>query len=208
MFANYVYDLYIIRKLVAHCPDTVQVLKITTFGSIILQSSAHEEIIRDESLTITNNQWRPLPQMRDLTIEMCLYPCEKTVLLPLLRCCPNLTRLRLNIMYVEDMEAVMSVLMQESFRRSITQLEFPNVLQDPGYALVFMERYRGLASLMMRIALGYEPALAGMIQHLGSTLEHVRLTESTTTVSSQQYLAGVDLILKGCRRLKSLRVDV
>ncbi|KAG0289683.1 hypothetical protein BGZ96_006808 [Linnemannia gamsii] len=207
MFASYVYDLYIIRKLVAYCPDTVQVLKITTFGGVILQSGAHEEI-GDESLTTTNNQWRSLPQMRDLTIEMCLYPCEKTILLPLLRCCPNLTRLRLNTMFVGDMEAVMSVLMQESFRRSIKLLEFPNILQDPGYALLFMEGYRGLTSLTMRIALGYEPVLTGMIQHLGSTLEHIRLMESTTTVSSQQYLAGVDLILKGCRQLKSLRVDI
>ncbi|KAF9152504.1 hypothetical protein BG015_005143 [Linnemannia schmuckeri] len=204
MFANYVYDLYIIRKLVAHCPDTVQELKITTFGGAILQSSVREEIIGD----LTVNTWRSLPQMRDLTIEMCLFPCEETVLLPLLRCCPNLTRLRLNTMFVGDMDALMSVLMQESLRRSIIQLELPNTLSDPAFAVQFMEGYRGLTSLTMRVSVGYERVLAGMIQHLGSTLEYIRLVESAMTFSSQQYLAKVDSILEGCRRLKSLRVDV
>ncbi|KAK3834733.1 MAG: hypothetical protein JOS17DRAFT_788612 [Linnemannia elongata] len=203
MFANYVYDLYIIRKIVAHCPDTVQEIKITTFGGAILQSSAGEERIQDATV----NQWRLLPQMRDLTIDMCLYPCEATVLLPLLRCCPNLTRLRLNTMYVGDMDALMGVLMKESLRRSVTQLELPNTLQ-PTFAAQFMEGYRGLRSLTMRVSAGYERVLAGMIQHLGSTLEHIRLMESTTSVSSQQYLAGVDSILEGCGRLKTLKVDV
>ncbi|KAK5814316.1 hypothetical protein F5H01DRAFT_346375 [Linnemannia elongata] len=204
MFANYVHDLYIIRKIVTHCPDTVQELKFTTFGGAILQPSVREERIHDALV----NQWRPLPQMRYLTIDMCLYPCETTVLLPLLRCCPSLTRLRLNTMYIGDMDALLGVLMQESLLRSVTQLELPNALQDPAFAVQFMERYRGLKSLTMRVSIGYERVLAGMIQHLGSTLEHIRLMESTTTVSSQQYLAGVDSILEGCRRLKTLRVDV
>ncbi|KAF8943050.1 hypothetical protein BGZ47_005849 [Haplosporangium gracile] len=204
MFANYVYDLYIIRKLVAHCPDTVQELRITTFGGAMLQSSAREEIVGD----LTVNTWRSLPQMRDLTIEMCLFPCEETVLLPLLRSCLNLTRLRLNTMFVRNIDALMSVLLQESLRRSITQLELPNTLPNPAFAVQLMEGYRGLTSLTMRVSVGYEKVLAGMIQHLGSTLEYIRLMQSTTAVSSQQYLARVDLILEGCRRLKSLRVYV
>ncbi|KAF9934008.1 hypothetical protein FBU30_003726 [Linnemannia zychae] len=119
----------------------------------------------------------------------------------------GLKRLRINTVYIEAWHSLMGdVLLQEQFRKNITQLELPNPLPEPAYAVQFMESYRGLTGLMIRLTAGYSKMISTMIQYSGSTLENIRLLESTS--SAQQNSVSIDSILEGCCRLKTLRVDV
>ncbi|KAK3844523.1 MAG: hypothetical protein J3R72DRAFT_488597 [Linnemannia gamsii] len=212
IFANSIHDIYIIRDIGTHCPDTVQELKITTIGGSILQPSTvqgqEEEGIKDKEINI----WRSLPQMRDLTIEISLHPCEESILYPLLRSCPNLTSLCLNTAYEgEWMESLMRILTQQQgvpFQNSLVELELPNILLYPAVGVQLMETFCGLTSLTMRVyGDGYTEVVSKMIQSSGATLENLWLIESTF-VSRSCYAVGIDPILEGCSRLQVLRVDV
>ncbi|KAF9911414.1 hypothetical protein EC991_003670 [Linnemannia zychae] len=201
MFANYVYDMYIIRSIFTHCPDTLQEFKITTFGGTILQSNAREEYWDEEK---GMGLWRVLPQMRDLTIDMSLSPCEESILFPLLRSCPNLKRLRLNTMYESSMDSLMSVLLQAQLRKSVVQLELPNTLPTPARGVQVMDTFCGLTSLAMRVTAGDADVIAKMIECSGRTLQDIRLIEG---IAGSRYVAGIDSILEKCCRLRTLQVD-
>jgi hypothetical protein len=204
LFTIHVYDIYIIRKIFAHCPDTLQEFKITAFGGSILRSSAVEkEEEENEDEKVRMRRWRVLPQMRDLTIEMSLHPCEESILFPLLKSCPHLTRLRLNTVY-DKLDALMDVLIQAPFRKTVVQLELPSLLPTTAYSVQFMSMFCGLTSLTMRITAGGVDVVTKMIESSGTTLEHIRLIEGPTRT---HYAAGIDMILEKCPRLKTLRVD-
>ncbi|KAG0218306.1 hypothetical protein BGX33_007811 [Mortierella sp. NVP41] len=239
-FVNHIDNPYIIRTIVNHCPDTLQELRIASFGGVIEQEFEEDEEeeegepeggIRIRSIDC----WRPLPQMRDLAIEMCLYPCERTLLFPLLACCPNLERLKLNTAYIVAWDSLMRVLTRQC--RLITQLELPNDLPDPSYAIEFMESFRQLRTLTMRVSEGYTKVIEAMLKHSGATLEHLHLVEGSkdhlylsestslqlhldetngelipishdavTAAAQQTSGAQVDSILESCGRLQSLKV--